>query len=165
MIEQLERLLVLRTLRENKVHAELARRRHVRDEIADELATLDEQRRQIEQQHKAWESQWRRWLAEDGVLHHGQEYNLYHVKLSAWRREIEGQRTVVESRYRLAEQELLAARAQLVKRKRQSEVIRSELNAAQKALRMYQEDIEEAHAIEELVSHRCARRVTSEFAI
>lgn len=161
MIEQLERLLALRTMRASKAQGELARRRQAFGEVAEELATIDAQRQQIERQHRAWEGQWRRWLREDGVLHHGQEYNLYHVKLSAWRREIEEQRVAIECRYRLAEEELHAARARLVKLQRQSDVIRHELEAARKALRAYRNDIEEAYAIEELVSHRCATRATA----
>ena len=135
MIEQLTRLLSVREAHLHSAHVQLTRTAAALAVVERERAALDEELRLIATQRSGWERQWQHWLREDGVLCRGQEYNLLHLRLSAWETDTREQHAEVSERYRVAEDAVVAARASLRKHQLRADRLRRELEAASSKLR------------------------------
>jgi hypothetical protein len=83
-MSQLQAVLTIRELRLELVRAELAQRLAELAVIDGELQVAADEIARVARQRTLWEHEWQRWLHQDGVLRHGQDYNLSHVALSAW---------------------------------------------------------------------------------
>jgi hypothetical protein len=132
MISQLQQLLSVRELRVNRIRSELALASATLAEIADELASINEELEQIAQQRAAWERDWQHWLHQDGVIRHGQDYSLAHTALSAWEQDANHVHRQVSTRHAKALAEVLSIRARLFKAEQLLEVLRQELRAMQR---------------------------------
>ena len=132
MIDHLQTLVSVREAHLRSAQTEFARTAVALAAIDQELTAIDDELRMIDQQRSAWETQWQKWLREDGVLRRGQEYNLYHLRLSAWENEVREQRAEVRERHRAAEDALDAARASMLRNQLRVDLLKRELAAATK---------------------------------
>ena len=83
-MSQLQAVLTIRELRLESIRAELAQRVAELAALDTELQAAADEIARVARQRALWEHEWQRWLHQDGVLRHGQDYNLSHVALSAW---------------------------------------------------------------------------------
>jgi hypothetical protein len=159
MIDYLQQMLAVREAHLRSAQAEFARTAAALAVIDQELAAVDDELRLIDQQRSAWETQWQKWLREDGVLCRGQEYNLYHLRLSAWESEVREQRAEVGERHRIAQDAVSAARASMMSNQLRADLLKRELAAAKKKWLAQHMGRIESRAIEDLVFHgRVARQ-------
>ena len=135
MIEQLTRLLSVREAHLHSAHVQLTRAAAALAVVERERAALDEELQLIADQRSGWERQWQHWLREDGVLCRGQEYNLLHLRLSAWESDTREQRAEVSERYRVSEDAVIAARSSLRKHQLRADQLRRELETATRLTR------------------------------
>ena len=83
-MDPLQQLLRVRELRLDGLRAELARELAALRAVDEELTVAASEVARAALQRTIWEHDWQQWLRHDGVLRHGQDYNLSHVALSAW---------------------------------------------------------------------------------
>jgi chromosome segregation ATPase len=79
-------------------------------EIEDEAAACQSELEQAQRQRDAWENEWQSWLRTQGVLSRGEEYNRYHIALTAWERDLREQLTEIQVRQRVAADAVDSAR-------------------------------------------------------
>lgn len=114
-MEQLRNLLAVRELRVNRIRAELAQIMAVLADVAAELASVNEELAQIRRQRIAWEQDWQRWLQQDRLIRHGQDYSLAHTALSAWEQDAKQVHQEVSERREQVMVEVRAIRQRLHK--------------------------------------------------
>ena len=159
MISYLQTMLAVREAHLRASEAEFARTAAALAVIDRELAAIDDEQRLIDQQRSAWETQWQQWLREDGVLCRGQEYNLYHLRLSAWESEVRERRAEVRERHRTAADAVNAARSSMLGNQLRADLLKRELVSAKKEWLSRRMGRVESRAIEDLVFHgRIARQ-------
>jgi hypothetical protein len=156
MSGDLHKLVVVREARLQVAQAALTRTHAALAAVDLELATLDGELQEIAQQRAVWENQWQSWLHEDCVLRHGQDYNLCHVNLSAWERDVREQRTEVEERRQAAEEEVRTARSAVLAAERRVELLKEELASEIRRRRSRHISLMESRAQEEISSRIAA---------
>lgn len=153
MIHTLEKLSALHEAHLHAAQALYARETAVLAAIDQERIDVDGELRLIGDQRAAWETQWQQWLREDGVLRRGQEYNLYHLTLSAWEEEVRERLDEVLERHRAAKEKVDAARAAMLRQQSRLDVLRRELATAKTRWRSQRIGRAESRAIDDLVFH------------
>lgn len=126
-MEQLRKLLAVRELRLKRIRAQLARVLSAFEAVDSELACVDAELRQIAQQRQAWERDWQQWLRQNGVVRHGQDYNLAHTALSAWERDAAKAREEILVRHRRALEQVQAAKQLMLKAEQQLQALRDQV--------------------------------------
>ncbi len=127
-MEQLRDLLTIHEMRRERLRAELAQRLAALAAVDEELGAVDDELAQIARQRLEWEHAWQRWLYDDRVLSHGQDYNLSHLALSAWERDARQARDEISARHVRAAAEVDEVRRRLVKAERRLEVLQEWLH-------------------------------------
>jgi hypothetical protein len=126
-MSQLQTVLSIRELRLELVRAELAQRLAELAEIDAELRAAADEIARVAQQRALWEHEWQRWLHQDGVLRHGQDYNLSHVALSAWEQDAKAAYDEILARREQAAAVVNEVRQRLAKAQQRCDVMRDEL--------------------------------------
>ena len=150
------KLLAVRTARLRVLESALTAALAARSVIDVELAELDAELQRIATQRLAWESGWQQWLCRQGVLHQGQEYNLYHLKLAAWEAEVREQRAEVQDRWKSAEAEVVRVRHLVCEARQCVEMLDKKRMAALQARRSRLATRSESRQNDELAAHRFA---------
>jgi len=130
MIEQLTKLLSVREAHLHSAHVQFTRAAAAHAVVERERTALDEELRLIGAQRSGWERQWQHWLRADGVLCRGQEYNLLHLRLTAWESDTRELHAEVSERYRESEAAVVTARTVLRRQQLRVDQLRRELEAA-----------------------------------
>lgn len=154
MIRNLQQLLAIREARLHALRAELVKAVAERAEVDREAAALDSELTQIAEQRRMWEDQWQNWLRDDRILRHGQEYNLYHVTLTAWAEDVQEQRAEVAMRLQAANEQVSIARDALLKAQQRVEVLRREHTARVTRTRAHAVGLVEARMLEDQEASR-----------
>jgi hypothetical protein len=131
-MSQLHAVLSIRELRLQLVRAELAERLAELAEVDAELKAAADEVNRVAQQRALWEHEWQRWLHQDGVLRHGQDYNLSHVALSAWEQDAKAAYDEVLVRREQAATAADEVRRRLAKAQQRCDVTRDELQRQQR---------------------------------
>jgi hypothetical protein len=131
-MSQLQAVLSIRELRLQLVRAELAERLAELAAIDAELKAAADEIDAVARQRALWEHEWQRWLHQDGVLRHGQEYNLSHVALSAWELDAKAAYDEVLARRKQAEAAADEVRKRLAKAQQRCDAMRDELHRLQR---------------------------------
>ncbi|GFE82382.1 hypothetical protein GCM10011487_43820 [Steroidobacter agaridevorans] len=79
-------------------------------EVEAEAAACQSELEQAHRQRESWENEWQSWLRTHGVLSRGEEYNRYHIALTAWERDLQEQLAEIQVRQRAAGDAVDAAR-------------------------------------------------------
>jgi hypothetical protein len=153
MMERLKKLLAVREARLLTLRADLTKVLAERSAVDGELATLDRELMQIDAQHRMWEDEWQNWMRDDRVLRHGQDYNLYHVTLSAWSSDVQERRTDVEAQRAEIDVRVQAARTGLLKAQQRVDLLSREYRTAVTRMRARRVGLAEARTLEELSYH------------
>jgi hypothetical protein len=153
MMEKLKELLAVREARLLVLRSELAKALAERAGIDSELAALCAELQQIDEQHRVWEDQWQNWLQDDRVLRHGQDYNLYHVTLTAWAEGVRDKQAQVQVRRASADEQVNTARKAVLKAQQRVDLLRREHTAAVRRTRARTAGLIESRAIEDLACH------------
>jgi hypothetical protein len=127
-MSQLQAVLTIRELRLELVRAELAQRLAELAAIDAELQVAADEIARVARQRLLWEHEWQRWLHEDGVLRHGQDYNLSHVALSAWEQDAKVAYDEVLARREQAAAVADEVRRRLAKAQQRCDVMKDELH-------------------------------------
>ena len=154
MIEEIGKLLAVRTARLGVLESALTAAIAARSTIDAELTELDAELQRIARQRSAWERGWQQWLCREGVLHQGQEYNLYHLKLAAWEADVSEQRAEVKERWERAEAEAVRVRHLVYEARQRIDLLEKERAAALKVRRTSLATSLESRLNEELAAHR-----------
>lgn len=154
----LGKLLEVRSARLEAAKGYLARMAADLAAAGRELAAVDAELRQIGEQRNAWEQEWQSWLRGSGAVHHGQEYNLYHLQLTAWENDAREQREEVQRHFAAANARVAAARAARLEAERRYRQMADRVEASARSLRARRASTASSSAIEDLVMHRWARR-------
>lgn len=128
LMEQLRNLLVIREIRLRRLHDEFARQRAVLALVDAEIASIESELAQIARQRVLWEHEWQQWLRRDGVLRHGQDYNLSHVALSAWQHDAMQARAEASVRREQAAAQVDQVRQRLLKAEQRVQALRQQLH-------------------------------------
>jgi hypothetical protein len=128
-MEQLQQLLRIRVLRLDCLRSELARELAALRVVDDELAIAADEVARAAQQRVLWENDWQQWLHRDGVLRHGQEYNLSHVALSAWEQDAKEVHDEVLGRREQAAAVVKEVRQRVLKAEQRCEALREQLES------------------------------------
>jgi hypothetical protein len=131
-MSQLHAVLSIRELRLELVRTELAQRLAELAEIDAELQAAADEVNRVAQQRALWEHEWQRWLQQDGVLRHGQDYNLSHVALSAWEQDAQALYEEVLARREQAAAAADEVRRRLAKAQLRCDVMKYELQRLQR---------------------------------
>jgi hypothetical protein len=131
-MSQLHAVLTIRELRLELVRAELAERLAELAAIDAELQAAGDEINRVARQRTLWEHEWQRWLHQDGVLRHGQDYNLSHVALSAWEQDAKDAYDEVLARREQAAAAADEVRRRLAKAQQRCDVMRDELQRLQR---------------------------------
>lgn len=131
-MSQLQAVLNIRELRLELVRAELAQRLAELAAVDAELRAAADEVERVAQQRVLWEHEWQRWLHQDGVLRHGQDYNLSHVALSAWEQDAKAAYDEVLARRQQAAAAADEVRQRLVKAQQRCDVMKEELHRLQR---------------------------------
>jgi hypothetical protein len=126
-MSQLQAVLTIRELRLELVRAELAQRLAELAAIDAELQVAADEIERVARQRVLWEHEWQRWLHQDGVLRHGQDYNLSHVALSAWEQDAKAAYDEIAARREQAAAAANEVRQRLLKAQQRCDVMREEL--------------------------------------
>jgi hypothetical protein len=126
-MSQLQAVLTIRELRLELVRAELAQRLAELAAIDAELQVAADEIDRVARQRVLWEHEWQRWLHQDGVLRHGQDYNLSHVALSAWEQDTKAAYDEIAARREQAAAAANEVRQRLLKAQQRCDVMREEL--------------------------------------
>jgi hypothetical protein len=131
-MSQLQAVLTIRELRLELVRAELAQRLAELAAIDAELQVAADEIDRVARQRVLWEHEWQRWLHQDGVLRHGQDYNLSHVALSAWEQDAKAAYDEIAARREQAAAAANEVRQRLLKAQQRCDVMREELQRQQR---------------------------------
>jgi hypothetical protein len=131
-MSQLQAVLTIRELRLELVRAELAQRLAELAAVDAELQVAADEVARVARQRVLWEHEWQRWLHEDGVLRHGQDYNLSHVALSAWEQDAKVAYDEVLARREQAAAVADEVRRRLAKAQQRCDVMKDELHRLQR---------------------------------
>lgn len=131
-MSQLHAVLTIRELRLELIRAELAERLAELAAIDAELQAARDEIDRAARQRTLWEHEWQRWLHRDGVLHHGQDYNLSHVALSAWEQDAKAAYDEVMVRREQVATAADEVRKRLAKAQQRCDVMRDELQRQQR---------------------------------
>jgi hypothetical protein len=131
-MSQLHAVLSIRELRLELVRTELAKRLAELAEIDAELRVAADEIARVARQRALWEHEWQRWLHQDGVLRHGQDYNLSHVALSAWEQDAKVAYEEILVRRQRAAALADEVRQRLLKAQQRCDVMKEELHRVQR---------------------------------
>lgn len=159
MKNQLPMLLSIRELRVNRIRAELTQALSVLAEIKQELATVAKELQQIALQRATWEVDWQRWLRADGIVRHGQDYNLSHTALSAWEDDATFARDEILVRHSQATRRVREIRQRLLKAEQLLEAMRQQLRSIEHRDRVRRVALTESRLMDEI--HSVGVRVAS----
>jgi hypothetical protein len=109
-IHKLAQLHRVRASRLVALERDLRTRMAALREIEDEAAACQSELDQAQRQRDAWENEWQSWLRTNGVLSRGEEYNRYHIALTAWERDLKEQLAEIQVRQRVAADAVDSAR-------------------------------------------------------
>ena len=152
-------LLSIRQLRANSIRAELAQALSVLAEIEQELASVTKELQQIALQRATWECDWQRWLRADGIVRHGQDYNLAHTALSAWEQDATQARDEIVVRRTQAAQQVREIRQRLLKAEQLLDAMQEQLRSMQHRERVRRVALTESRVVDEL--HSTVRRTAA----
>lgn len=158
-MEQLRNLLEIREIRLRRLQDELARQRAALALVDEEIASIDSELAQIARQRVLWEHEWQQWLQRDGVLRHGQDYNLSHVALSAWQQDAMQARTEASVRREQAAARTDQVRQQLLKAQQRVEALRQQLNDLRRKWVVQRVALDDSRAQDEAFASPLLRRV------
>jgi hypothetical protein len=128
MMSQLQAVLTIRELRLELVRAELAQRLAELAAVDVELRAAADEVARVAGQRVLWEHEWQRWLHQDGVLRHGQDYNLSHVALSAWEQDAKATYDEIAAKREQAAAVANEVRQRLAKAQQRCDVMKEELH-------------------------------------
>ncbi|MET0533992.1 MAG: hypothetical protein ABW171_07180, partial [Steroidobacter sp.] len=155
-MEQLHNLLEIREIRLRRLQDEFARQRAVLALVDEEIASIDNELAQIARQRVLWEHEWQQWLQRDGVLRHGQDYNLSHVALSAWRQDAMQARAETWIRREQAAAQVDQVRQRLLKAEQRIRALRQQLHDAKRQRVVQRVALDDSRAQDEAVPRRAA---------
>lgn len=157
-MEQLRNLLEIREIRLRRLQDELARQRAALALVDEELASIDSELAQIARQRVLWEHEWQQWLHRDGVLRHGQDYNLSHVALSAWQEDAMQARAEASIRREQAAEKVDQVRQRLLKAEQRVQALRQQLQDMQRQRVVQRVALDDSRAQDEAVAGSMPRR-------
>lgn len=131
-MEQLRLVLKIRQLRLECLRIELSRRLAALFVVDQELSAAAGEVARVAQQRAIWEHEWQQWLHEDGVLRHGQDYNLSHIALSAWEQDVQEIYDEVLARREQAAAEVNEIRQRLLLAEQRCEALQKQLCALER---------------------------------
>lgn len=111
MLEQHEKLVMVRDAQLQSAHAELARRATVRNRIRQEAERVEAALQALAAQRASWDQQWQAWILQGGALQRGKDYADQHLKIAALENDLEEERASIVECLQEAQQEVDAARA------------------------------------------------------
>jgi len=131
-MSQLQTVVTIRELRLELVRTELAQRLAELAAVDAELQAAADEIARVAQQRALWEHEWQRWLHHDGVLRHGQDYNLSHVALSAWELDAKAAYDEIFAKREQAAAVADEVRQRLLKAQQRCDVMKEELHRLQR---------------------------------
>jgi len=146
-------LVSIRELRIAKLETELQAARNALERVGGHLRDIDRERDELRQQSARWERQWQEWLSQDGMLCRGQTYNLRHLNLAAWERDIDERRTEIVAAHEAAEADHAAAREKLHRAQRHVDALKDVLRTLDRQQRLRTAARAEARSTEETCAH------------
>lgn len=158
LMEQLRKLLEIREIRLRRLHDELARERAALALVDEEIASIDSELAQIARQRTLWEHEWQQWLQRDGVLQHGQDYNLSHVALSAWQQDAMQARAEASNRREQAVARADHVRQRLLKAEQRVRALRQQLHDVKRQRVVQRAALDDSRAQDEAFACAVQRR-------
>lgn len=131
-MEQLRLVLKIRQLRLECLRIELSQRLAALAVVDQELSNAAGEVARVARQRAIWEHEWQQWLHEDGVLRHGQDYNLSHIALSAWEQDAKEVYDEVFARREQAAAAVNEIRQRLLLAEQRCEALQKQLQAMER---------------------------------
>jgi len=157
-MEQLHILLEIREIRLRRLQDEFLRQRAALGLVDAEIASIDGELAQIARQRVLWEHEWQQWLHRDGVLQHGQDYNLSHIALSAWQQDATQARSEASGRREQAAAKVDQVRQRLVKAEQRVRALRQQLQDMQRQRGVERVALDDSRAQDEAIARSFPRR-------
>jgi hypothetical protein len=123
MRTMLSTVIAVRTVRLHTLEQTWSQAKDALATIEAERMAIDAELAQIATQRSLWEREWQQWLRCAGVLQHGRDYNLHHLKLSAWESDARERHSEVQQRWDEAARVLADARSTLLSARRRCDAL------------------------------------------
>jgi hypothetical protein len=97
------------------------------------VQAIQDELHQAQRQRASWEGEWQSWMSAHGILSRGEDYNRYHIALTAWERDVREELEEALSRAAAAAKDEATARERVVRAHKRLEVLRRHIDDQRRA--------------------------------
>ena len=127
-IRRVERVCDARATRLAILYRELQSQQAALEEANAAVEAVRDELHQAQRQRASWEGEWQSWMSAHGILRRGEDYNRYHIALTAWERDIREELEEMQSRAAAAAKDEATARDRVVRARKRLEVMRGHVD-------------------------------------